>query len=167
MTAELFKGLLSSLLLCLAQALVFNRIHILGVATPLLAPYFVVGFRRGMPRWALIVWAFAMGLLIDAFANTPGVTAATMSLAALLQPMLLRLFVSQDAPENLRPGFSTLGVAKYCNFMGLLLLIYVVVFFSLELFTYFHWLYWLECVGGSFVFTFVLILIVESLRKRA
>lgn len=167
MNADLLKGILLSLVLCMAQALVFNHIHLLNVATPLLHVYFVVGFFRGTPRWVLLVWGFLMGLLIDMFENTPGVTCSSLTLLALLQPMLLELFVSHDAPDGLRAGFQTLGFAKYCYFLALLLLIYVVVFFSVEMFTFFHWLYWLECIGGSWLLTFILILVIESLRKRA
>lgn len=167
MNVDLAKGILLSLLLCLAQALVFNHIHLLGVATPLVCVYFVICFYRGATRWLTILWAFLMGLLIDMFENTPGMTAASLTLVAFLQPMLLELFVSRESADGLMPGIATFGFAKFCYFTALLLLIYTLVFFSLEMFSYFHWLYWLECVGGSFALTFVLILVFESFRKRA
>lgn len=167
MNADLLKGILLSLVLCLAQALVFNRIHLLGVATPLMHVCLIIGIRRSTPRWLSIVWAFCMGLLIDVFENTPGVTASSLTLAALLQPMLLELFLSRDADDSLMPSVATLGFAKYCYFSALLLFIYTVVFFTVEMFTFFNWLYWLECIGGCWLLTFLLILVVESLRKRA
>lgn len=167
MNYDLLKAILLSLVLCLAQALVFNHIHLLGVATPLLHTLAVLRFRRGTPRWLLLVWAFLMGLVIDVFENTPGVTAASLTLLALLQPMLLELFVPRDSVDDLRPSVATLGWAKQCYFSALLLLVYTVVFFTLEMFTFFDWLYWLECVGGSFLLTFLLLLTVESLGKRA
>lgn len=167
MNVDLVKGILLSLLLCLAQALVLNHIHLLGVATPLLCVYFIICFRRGATRWLLILWAFLMGLIIDVFENTPGVTSASLTLIALLQPMLLELFVSRDSAEGLSPGIGSFGFAKFCYFSAILLLIYVVVFFSLEMFSFFNWLYWLECVGGSFAITYLLILVFETFRKRA
>lgn len=167
MTADLVKGIVLSLVLCLAQALILNHIHLFGVATPLLCVYFVICFRRGVTRWALLVWAFLMGLLIDVFENTPGVTAASLTLVAFLQPMLLELFISREALEDLKPGIATFGFARFCYFSLLLLLIYVVVFFTLEMFTLFDWLRWLECVGSSFALTFVLILVFESFRQRS
>lgn len=167
MNLDLLKGILLSLVLCVCQALVFNHIHLLGVATPLLQVYFVIATRRGTPRWAFLVWAFLMGLLIDMFENTPGVTCASLTLIALLHPMLLELFVARDAAEHLKPCVRELGFAKYCYFAATLLLIYTVVFFSLEMFSFFNRVYWLECVGGSFVLTFILFLVFESFRKRA
>lgn len=167
MNVDLAKAILLSLVLCLVQALVLNHIHLLGVATPLLCVYFIICFRRGATRWLLILWAFLMGLLIDVFENTPGVTSASMTLIALLQPMLLELFVSRDSAENLSPGIASFGFARFCYFTVLLLLLYVVVFFSLEMFTFSNWLHWLECIGGSFALTFVLILVFECFRKRA
>lgn len=167
MNLDLLKGILLSLVLCLAQAMVFNRIHLLGVATPLVFVYLIIGTRRGTPRWAILVWAFLMGLLIDMFANTPGVTAASLTLIAFVHPMLLELFVAREAADNLKPTIHTLGFARYCYFTAMLLLLYTLVFFSLELFTYFDWLYWLECVGGSFALSYVLFLVFESFRRRA
>lgn len=167
MNADLVKGIFYSLILCLAQALVFNRIHLLDVATPLLCVYFVVACPRGIQRWSLIVWAFLMGLFIDVFENTPGVTAASLTLLALLQPMWLEMFTSRDTADNLQASISTLGFAKYCYYLAVLLLIYVVVFFTVEMFTFFNWLYWLECIGSSWLLTFVLIIVIDSLRKRA
>ena len=40
------------------------------------------------------------------------------------------------------------------------------MFFALELFSVSNWLYWLECAGGSALFTFVLIMALESLRGK-
>lgn len=45
------------------------------------------------------------------------------------------------------------------------MLVYCLVFFTLETFNFFNWLFWLECVGGSAVLTLVLIFTLERLRK--
>ena len=46
MSKTLFKRILGFALLCLAQALVLNRIHLFSFATPLLYVYMVLLFRR-------------------------------------------------------------------------------------------------------------------------
>ena len=51
--------------LVLAQALVFNYIHLFGYATVLLYVYFVVMFPRNYPRWAILLWSFFLGLSAD------------------------------------------------------------------------------------------------------
>jgi hypothetical protein len=40
-----------------------------------------------------------------------------------------------------------------------------VVFFTLESFSFFNWLNWLESIGGSVVLTLVLVFTFESVRK--
>ena len=93
MAVDTLKRLLVFVALCLTQALVFNHIHLLGYATILLYVYFVVMFPRNYPRWANLLWSFFMGLCIDMFTNTPGMTTASLTLVGFLQPYLLEAFV--------------------------------------------------------------------------
>ena len=84
------------MLFVMVQVLILNRVHLFGVATPLLYVYFVLQLERNTPRWAVMVWAFALGLSIDTFANTAGVTAGSLTLIGLLQPYVLGLFVPRS-----------------------------------------------------------------------
>ncbi|MBR1933361.1 MAG: rod shape-determining protein MreD [Prevotella sp.] len=153
------------LLLCLTQALVMNRIQLFNCATPLLYVYFVIMFPRNYPKWATLLWSFFMGLTIDMFANTPGVACASLTLLGAVQPYLLELFIPRDAEENMASAARTLGWGKFFTFTAILVLIYCLVFFSLEAFNFFNWLHWLECIGGSAVLTIALVMTLESIRK--
>lgn len=152
--------------LCLVQALVLNQIHLFNCATPLLYVYMVLLFPLGYPKWAIMLWSFALGLAVDTFSNTQGVAAAAMTLLGAVQPYFFPLFVQRDAPENLRPSKHAIGLLKFSFYVSALVLLYCAVFFALEMFSFFHWLRWLECVGGSTLLTVMLILILESVRKR-
>lgn len=166
MTTDLVKRITAFAVMCLIQALVFNRIHLFDCATPLLYVYFALVFPRDYPRWAVLVWCFLLGLAIDTFSNTPGVAAASLTLIGLIQPYFLELFVSRDAPEDLSPSVAGLGMLKFSFYAVTLVLIYCLLFFTLETFTFFNWLQWIECVGGSTAITFVLILTIESVRSK-
>lgn len=152
--------------LCLIQALVFNRIHLFDCATPMLYVYFALLFPRAYPRWAVLVWCFLLGLAVDTFSNTPGVAAASLTLVGLIQPYFLELFVSRDAPDDLPPSAAGIGKLKFSFYAVTLVLIYCLMFFTLETFTFFNWLQWIECVLGSTAITFVLILTIESVRNK-
>lgn len=165
MLIDTLRRMLVFVLLCLAQALVFNRIQLFHCATPLVYVYFVIIFPRSYPRWALLLWAFFMGLGVDMFSDTPGLAASSLTLIALLQPMLLELFLPRDAEGDIRSSAATLGWGNFSAMTTLLVLIYCLVFFTIEAFSFAHWIYWLECIGGSFLLTFVLILTFESIRK--
>lgn len=166
MTIDFFKRLFLFVVLVLVQALVLNHIHLFGYATPLLYVYFVISFQRGYPKWALLLWGFALGLSIDVFSNTPGVAASTMTLLALVQPYLLELFLGRDADENFQPAIYTFGMAKYCYYALLLTFLYCFLFFTVETFTFFNWLQWLLSIVSSTALTFVLIIVIDNVRKK-
>ena len=69
MMMDVLKRLLLMLVFTLAHALVFHRIHVFHVATPLFYVYFVLLFPRSYPRWSMLLWCFFMGLVIDMFSN--------------------------------------------------------------------------------------------------
>jgi len=151
--------------LCLAQALVLNRIQLFHCATPLLYVYFVLTFRRGYPKWAILLWSFVMGLTIDMFANTPGVATGSLTLIGALQPYVLELFLPHEADEHMPVKAAVMGWGNFVTYTFLLVLLFCLVFFSLETFSFFNWLHWLECIGGSTLLTIVLILTLENTRK--
>lgn len=165
MTVDLLRRLIVFFALIMVQALVLNRIQLFHCAMPLLYVYFAVIFPRGYPRWAALLWSFVMGVTVDMFANTPGVAAASMTLVGFLQPFLIGLFLPRDAEEDIPASAKKLGWGRFACLSGILVVIFCLVFFALEFFSFFNWLYWLACAIGSALLTFVLIMSLESLRS--
>jgi rod shape-determining protein MreD len=165
MLLDTLRRLLIFVLLVLAQGLVFNRIQLFHCATPLLYVYFVITFRRNYPKWASLLWAFALGLCVDMFSNTPGLAAASTTLMAAIQPYLLLLFLPREAEEHLRPSAATLGFGKFFTMATIMVLLFCLTFFALEAFNFYDWQQWLLCVVGSAALTLVLIMALESLRR--
>ncbi len=162
--AEL-KRLLLFVILCLAQALVFNHIRLFDCATPLLYVYFALIFPRNYPRWAILLWCFFLGLSIDIFSNTPGLAAASLTLIALLQPYAIELFLPHDAAENQEASAASLGFTKFHTMCAIHVFLYCLVYFSLEAFSFFNLLQWLLNIVGSALLTMVLIMAVEAVRR--
>lgn len=166
MSIGILKGIGAFVLLLLVQALVLNHIHLFDCATPLLYIYIALLFRRNFPHWLTLVCCFTMGLCVDIFSNTPGVAAGAMTLVGLVQPYLLKLFLPREAPDDLSPSMQSLGIAKFIWYAIILILIYCLAFFAIEAFTFTNWIHWLECVGGSFGLTSLLIIAIEYFRSR-
>ncbi|WP_456103630.1 rod shape-determining protein MreD [Prevotella sp.] len=166
MNIDFLKRLLWFTVLVMVQVFVLNHIHLFAIATPLLYIYFILLFPRNYPQWAIMLWAFIMGLTIDVFTNTPGITAGSLTLLAALQPFVLHLFIPRDSSENFQAGLDTLSVPQYTWYVFILTIIYSFIFFSLEMFSFFNVVEWLQCIGGSTLLTLVLILVVENLRRR-
>lgn len=165
MVVDVIRRLVIFVALLLAQVLVLNRIQLFHCATPLLYIYFIIIFPRRYPRWAILLWSFAMGLAVDMFNNTPGVAAASATLIGFLQPWLIELFLPREAEDNIKSAARTLGVGHFVSLSLILTIIFCMVFFAIELFSFATWSYWLQCAGGSALLTFVLMMALESLRK--
>lgn len=166
MKLEAIEHLAVFLILCLAQVLVLNRINLFGCATPFLYVYFILMFRRGHPRWAVLLWSFMLGLCVDIFSNTPGVAASSCTITALLQPYVLNLFMTRDSADDLKPCMATLGTAKYLCYALVLTFVYTILFFTTEAFSFFNWQQWLLDIGGSTVITVVSVAVIDNLRRK-
>ena len=166
MKIEAIRHLFTFIVLCLVQVLVLNHINLLGCATPLLYIYFIMLFRRGFPQWGILLWSFLIGLCIDMFSNTPGVAAASATFLGLLQPYLLGMFIQRDSPDDLAPTMRSLGTARYVYYTLSCVLVFNIMFFTLESFNFFNWLQWIRNIGGSTALTVILILVIENVRKR-
>ena len=165
MAIDTLRRALHFVALCLAQALVFNHVHVMGYATVLLYVYFVVIIPRGYPRWATLLWSFALGHCVDMFTNTPGMAAAALTLVGFLQPYLLELFLPRDAAENIKSSVSALGFAKFLTLASILVFVHCLVFFTIESFGFFNWQEWALTIAGTTVLTLVLLITIESIRK--
>ena len=166
MSIDLLKRLGLFVVLCVVQILVLNHIHLFDVAIPLLYIYFAITFHRNYPKWAILLWCFALGLAIDVFSNAPGLAAGSMTLIGAIQPYLLEVFVPRDSIEELNVSIKSLGIWKFTIFCAALIVIFCLAFFALEAFTFYNWLNWLICAGSSAVLTLILILAIESVRTR-
>ena len=146
MNVDLLRRGALFVILCLAQVLVLNHIHLFSCATPLLYVYFIISIRRHYPRWGLLLWGFCM--------------------LSFVQPYLLASFIPREAAEDLKPSIATLGVSKYTWYSFFSILLFCVVFFSLEQFSFFDPIQWLLNVGGSTLLTFLLVFVIDNVRGR-
>lgn len=165
MKMEVIRQVFTFVILCIVQVLVLNHVNLFGCATPLLYIYFIMSFRRDYPKWGIMLWSFCLGLSVDIFSNTPGVAASSATFLGFVQPFIFSLFVQRDSPDDMRPGIRTLGMARYVYFTLICVLVFNLLFFTLEAFSFFNWLQWLRNIGGSTVLTALLILAFESVRK--
>ena len=151
--------------LVLAQVLIFNHTHLLGCATVLLYVYFVITIPRNYPKWAMLLWSFVLGLVVDMFSNTPGMATASLTFVGFVQPYLLESLITREAPENMKSSISALGFTKFLTLTSILVFIHCLLFFTIEAFSFFNWQQWLLNIGGSTVFTVLVLMALESVRK--
>ena len=158
--------LLQLLVLVSLQVLVFNHMHLFGYATPMVYIYFLLYFPLNYSRCGILFWGFIIGLLTDIFSNTPGVGAASTTLAAMLQPVLLRAMAPKDSTEDMMPNFQTMGYGNYTRFFIVLIVIHHLLVFLLESFSYFDSLYLVLSCASSIVLTTSIVWAIEHLLNR-
>ena len=157
---------LSFVVLCALQVFIFNHIQLFGCAMPLFYVWFVINMKKGFPKWASMCWAFALGITLDIFSNTPGVAAAAMTAAAMAQPYLLDLFMTRESDDQIIPSASTIGKKPFTNYTIVIVTSYCALYYTFEMFSFMNGLKWLECVIGSAILTIALILAFDRLRNR-
>lgn len=152
-------------ILLLTQVLVFNHIHLFGYITPLVIGYMVVCFHRNTSRVEVLIWAFAIGLLFDMFSNTAGMAAASCTLIAMIQPVLLNRMAPRDSEDDLIPSFKTLGFWNYTFYVLLLMLVLHGCFYLLDALTLVDWPLTLLSIGGGSVFSTLIIICIELIVR--
>lgn len=153
--------------LALVQVLLLNNIYLFGLATPFLYVYVILVLDKNIDRTVLMLIAFALGLLIDIFCNTPGVNAAAAVLLAFVRPELLRMFAPREEFENFEPGIHTLGIWPFMRYVLVALLLHHAAVYLLEAFTFAHIGYLLLRVLCSTLLTTMLVMSMEFIRHRS
>lgn len=166
MVKDFFIRLLWALLLVFFQVLVFNHIHFVGHAIPLAYLYVILQFPRTADRWHVLLWGFVIGFVMDVFCNTPGMAASCMTALAMLQPVLLKVFASRVSDDEFWvPGSHAMGWGAFFRYAATATFIYVVLFFTVEAFSFSNGRELLLNIGGSFVLTTSFILALEYIRS--
>lgn len=154
--------------LVLIQVLVLNQMHIYGYATPFLYIYFILKINSKMSRNELMLWAFALGLTVDIFGNTPGMNAAAATCLAFFRTSLLQLVTLRSVDEAFRPSIKSLGVSSFFRYTLLASGLFCTVLLLIDAFSLFHWGRLLLKILTSTIATVVFIFCAESIGgKRA
>lgn len=166
MVIVFLKRLLQLSILLALQVFLMNHLHLGGYGAPCVYVALLLYIPVNAHRIATLVWAFVLGLLVDMFSNTPGLSAASMTFAAMWQPGLLHALVPRDSLEDMTPTYRTMGVMNHLRYLTLLLLLHHSVYFILESFSFFNWYDLLLSTGSSFVLSWGVIALLEMWRKH-
>jgi len=167
MIFSFIKRLFAFLLLILVQGFFLNQINIMGYATPMIFIFFLLVFQRGSSRFSLLLWGFFLGLAMDLFTNTPGVGAASCTLLGMVQPLILEMFLPRDSAEDLSPSIKEQGLGKFCGYLLLSTFVFYVAYYLLLAFSLAHLESLAINIVGGTLFSFVLMLGLNSLYRRS
>ena len=152
--------------LVLFQALVLNQMHIGGYATPFFYIYFILKFNSRVSRNNLMLWAFALGLIVDMFSNTPGMNAAAATCLAFFRAPLMRLITLRDMDEGFRPSVKALGFSSFFRYSLLTTSLFCTILLLIDTFSFFNPLVLIGKILTSVLSTMLCILCMESLGRK-
>lgn len=146
------------------QVLVLNHIHFMGYATPMPYVLFLAHLALDSNRISNMLWAFAMGVLLDMFANTPGEAAAALTLTAFIQWPLLHAMAPKECAENLVPTYKNMGRWNHVRYLFLLTFVHHAAFYLLESFSFFHIEQTLLTFVTSLALSLLLVYVLDSMH---
>ena len=153
------------LALLLLQGLVLKRISLgwdgILYFNVLLYPLFIMLLPFRTPRTAQLLLAFALGLLLDFFYDSPGVHASAGVFTAYIRPLVLRRIAPRDGYNiNHSPTARRLGWTWFITYASIMLTAHLFFYFSVEAFTFVYLGMILLKTLFSFILSMVFILMV-------
>lgn len=152
-------------ILCvLLQVLIFNRIVLFNVAVPVIFIYFIIRLPISIKLPYLFTFAFLLGLFVDIFSDTPGVNALACTLiAALRKPIFFAYMAKDDNTVLMTPSVGSMGFIEYSKYLISFILIYCLLAFSIEYFSFADVKDIAILVGSSSLFTFIILIAIDCL----
>lgn len=152
--------------LVLLQVLILNHMHINGYATPFFFIYFILKYNSGVHRNVLMVWAFFLGLSVDIFSNTPGMSAAAATLLAFIRQPILRMATSRDSVGDFEPGIKSMGFSSFFRYILLCTVLCCAILLVIDAFSFFNLPVLLLKILTDSIVTVICILCAETVRKK-
>lgn len=167
MPQSIFSYFLWVVFLVALQVLVGNHIHFLNYATPMIYVYALLMLPTNTPHWVQLILGFALGLVVDLFANTPGLSASALLVVALLKPYILQVFAPSERDDDaLTPSIKSMEWGGFTRYIVSMIFIYCLIFYNIEAFGFFNFKHITLSVIASTTLSTLIILGFERLRYR-
>lgn len=162
MNSSLILNSFRFILLVLTQVLIFNTLNFLGFINPLVYVIFLYWYPIKGNRAVFMLTAFFLGFMIDIFSDSMALHAIASLTVAYIRPVIMRFCFGVNY-EFQNFSFKNTTKVQRITFLGLLVLIHQVVFFSLEILSISHFLLILKKVFATGVVTLILCTLFSSL----
>lgn len=134
----------------------------------LLCPYiyFLLTLPTDTKHWVCVLWGFLLGIPLDIFANTPGVTMITLTFCGLMLPWMFKLFgTATDYDEVIEPSLHTMELIPFLRYVFAVTFLQCIVYFSIESFCLFNYRTLIINILSSTVITSLFVVAMAVIRK--
>ena len=164
MSYTILRYLILFFICILVQALIFNNIVLFHVAVPIVFIYFIIRLPINLKLPYLFTLAFLIGLIVDIFSDTPGVNAlACVLIASLRTPIYYAYMDKDDTTSRLTPCVQTMGIWVYAKYLLTFIVIYSLLVFTIEYFSFADVKGIVILAAASSLFTFIILLAADCL----
>lgn len=162
MNSAFFLNSFRFILLVLTQVLIFNTLNFLGFINPLVYVIFFYWYPIKGNRALFLLIAFLLGFMIDFFSDTLALHSIACLTVAYARPVIMRFCFGVNY-EFQNFSFKNTTKLQRLTFLGLLVLIHQVVFYSFEILSLSHFLLILQKVFTTGIVTLVICALFSSL----
>ncbi|MEM9648847.1 MAG: rod shape-determining protein MreD [Bacteroidota bacterium] len=162
MNSTLFLNGLRFVLLVLTQVLIFNTLNFLGFINPLVYIIFFYWYPIKGNRALFMITAFFLGFMIDFFSDTLALHSLASLTVAYARPVIMRFCFGVNY-EFQNFSFKNTTKVQRITFLGLLILLHQLVFFTFEVLSLSHFLLILKKVLATGVVTLIICALFSSL----
>lgn len=153
--------------LVLVQALILNHIVLFGYAVCFIFIYFLVRIPLTVSTNWLLTLGFLLGLSVDMLSDTPGVNALGCTLlASMKSPVYFAYEQHDDKTRDKELGMSSMGWFSFSKYLLTMSAIYCFIVTTIECLNYVSAIEILIKSASSAVFTFLVIIAVDSLFNK-
>ena len=165
---NLGSHIIHGLIALVLQILIFRQIQfgdsIVSHSHILFYPIILILLPIKVPRNALLLLAFIIGIILDIFYSSLGVHTSTLVFTAFFRPFILQILEPRGGYNvNTSPTRYHLGLNWFVRYASILMLIHCFFYFSVEAFSF---IYIKEILLGtlfSFIFSMIFILLYQFL----
>jgi rod shape-determining protein MreD len=139
------------------QVCLFSRIHVFGVATPIVYTYFLIKLPVRLNRNIVLLLGALMGLSVDLFGYTFGLNMLAATITGFIRFWLIRLFKPRDITDDVVPSFGTFGRSMFLRYAGTVTLLHIALLFAIDTTAFIVPSLFILRVAGSFVISYLII----------
>ncbi|HOK51105.1 MAG TPA: rod shape-determining protein MreD [Bacteroidales bacterium] len=148
------------IILVLLQIFIFSQIQFSNLINPYFYVLFVLLLPFDMPRSAMLLMAFFLGLTIDLFSNTLGMHAAACTWMAFTRPAVLKwISPREDYEADTLPTVHYYGLRWFVGYTLVMVFLHHFALFFIEMFRWSDFFATLARVFLSTLFTSFLIVV--------
>ncbi|HRH99990.1 MAG TPA: hypothetical protein PK006_02960 [Saprospiraceae bacterium] len=141
MNSTTLLHILRIVILSLIQILVCKHIPLQSGAVQymflIIYPVGLILLPLQLPQFFNLLIAFACGAFVDLFYQSPGVHAGACLWMMFCRPLILKIFEPKSGySTNQHPTGDSLGLFWFLQYAAVLMLIFFIAYFSLEIFTF-------------------------------